>query len=124
MPDFSYDSPEWRSLSASFLSRSSGCEVGRLAGGACHGCLHAHHVYSVEERPDLALDESNLVAVCAGHHPLLEAFRRFVRRAAGVERPRCPHRHPTVEGRLACERKLARARGLVPAEDEQLRIAA
>jgi hypothetical protein len=113
---FSYDSPEWRSLSASFLSRSSGCIVGRLSGGGCRGPLHAHHVLAVEERPDLALDEENLVAVCAGHHPMLEAFRRFLRRAARRDLPRCPHRHPTAEGRRACERKLARARG-IPVDD-------
>lgn len=123
MSDFSYDSPEWRAFAARIVERdSSRCVLRRFAGGACHHVLHVHHVEPVDERPDLAFDEENCVTVCATHHPMLEAFRRLVRRAGRRELPRCPHRHPTVEGRRACERKRARALGLL--EPEQLQIAA
>ncbi len=118
MSDFSYDSPEWRAFSARIVERDDRrCVLRRFAGGACHHVLHVHHVEPVEERPDLAFDEDNCVTVCASHHPMLEAFRRLVRRAGARDLPRCPHRHPTAEGRRACERKLARERGLVIGDD-------
>jgi 5-methylcytosine-specific restriction endonuclease McrA len=55
-----YASPEWRRLSA---------EV-RASAVRCHWCLKptrrlvADHVMPLDQRPDLALERSNLVAAC------------------------------------------------------------
>lgn len=38
--------------------------------GSPHARLHCHHVYPVLERPDLAMDESNIVVLCPRCHKL------------------------------------------------------
>jgi 5-methylcytosine-specific restriction endonuclease McrA len=56
----SYQSPEWRALSAAVRASLS----------VCHWCgkqprrLVADHVLSIRERPDLALDRGNAVPAC------------------------------------------------------------
>ncbi len=100
-----YDSPEWDAARARVLRRDANrCVLAWLLGGACSGPLHVHHVEPVEERPDLAFHDDNLISACEAHHPTLDAFRRFVRAKRG--RRRCPHRHTNRAGREACERAL------------------
>jgi hypothetical protein len=111
-----YDTPGWRAVSDAAISRDgSRCLVAWLLGGACSGALHAHHIIPRRERPDLALDLDNLGTACAGHHPVWERCRREILRARERAVPRCRHRHVTREGREACERRMARDRGLIAA---------
>lgn len=106
-----YDSPEWRRLSDVVIASADGrCFVARLFGGACSEILHAHHIESIVDRPDLALVEDNCAAVCSRHHPTWEAFRRLL--AARRTLPPCRHTHPYPEGREACERRRMREAGI------------
>jgi hypothetical protein len=107
-----YTSLLWAELRAAALARDNHrCVASWLLGGDCSEDLHVHHVEPVEERPDLALSLANLVTVCSSHHPQLEALRRAIRTARKQHRSwrRCPHFHPTREGRAICERRLNRA---------------
>lgn len=100
-----YNSPEWEALSERVRERDGNrCTLAWLLGGPCHPRLDVHHIEPREERPDLALEDSNCVTACAAHHPMLEALRRQIlhRRAPR----RCPHRHTNRAGREACERRL------------------
>lgn len=102
----------WRELRASALSRDNHrCVAAWLLGGQCSDRLDVHHIEPREERPDLAESLSNLITVCSAHHPRLEALRRAIGKARSKGQPwkRCPHPHPTAEGRRQCERKLNRA---------------
>jgi 5-methylcytosine-specific restriction endonuclease McrA len=111
-----YSSLRWRELRAAALSRDSHrCVAAWLLGGECSDRLDVHHIEPADERPDLAFSLSNLITVCSSHHKRLEALRNAIRRARAANLPwkRCPHSHPTREGRLACERRLNRER--VPA---------
>lgn len=103
-----YDNPEWDDLRSRVLERDGNrCLLSWLLGGACSDCLHVHHIEPVEERPDLAFEEENLVTTCEHHHPMLEALRRAIRTARDRTGPRrCRHRHATRYGREACERAL------------------
>ena len=79
------------------------CMVEELLGetaGPCVGLIHLHHTNPLD--PD-----SRLVSVCAGHHPKVHALLNVLGQRA--EWKRCHHRHPTREGREACERRLNRA---------------
>lgn len=89
-----YNTREWRDLPRDY------CLVDLILGdaaGPCRGLIHHHHVDPTD--PD-----SRTVQVCAGHHPKIHSF---IQRMNGRLR-RCPHRHPTREGRDACERRLNR----------------
>lgn len=100
-----YDDPRWGPLRERILARDRRrCTLGWLAGGPCDDSLHVHHIEPVEERPELAFAEENLVTACGRHHPMLEALRRAIvsRRAPR----RCGHVHRTRFGREACERSL------------------
>lgn len=118
--DAFYTSPEWLAVRDLALARDADCILRRFVGGRCSGSLHVHHIEPRAERPDLALDLENLVTCCAGHHPSIEAFRRFVRRlrdplaALGP----CGHRHPYASGRRACLRRRAREAGIALDERE------
>jgi 5-methylcytosine-specific restriction protein A len=106
MADAFYSSQPWISVRERVLARDgSRCSVSRLLGGDCGGVPHVHHLQARSERPDLALDEDNLLTVCASHHPTLEAVRRLLRVIRLVDLPPCPHRHPYAEGRRQCERR-------------------
>lgn len=105
MADDFYLTPAWRQLRARVLTRDGyRCTVARLLGGRCSGTLHVHHLLSRRERPELALDEDNLISVCAAHHPQVEALREFVRRRRG--RRRCRHQHRYDHARRECEARL------------------
>lgn len=101
-----YNSPEWAAARELAKARDGHrCSIARLLGGDCHERLDVHHLQSVEERPDLALDLDNLLTVCASHHPTLEAVRRILRIIRLIDLPPCGHRHPYAQGRRDCERK-------------------
>src|SRR5262245_38528620 len=81
------------------------CLVHELLGeaaGPCHGLIHLHHVDPTDE-------DSRTVQVCNGHHQHVHSVLRSL--SVTTERPwrTCHHRHPTREGREACERRLNRA---------------
>jgi 5-methylcytosine-specific restriction protein A len=108
-----YRSQEWTDLRNRVLARDGRrCSVGSLLGGGCSTRLHVHHLQPLGKRPDLALDEKNLVTVCSRHHPMLEAFRLFVERTRRTLPP-CPHNHPYPAGRLECDRRRAKKLGIV-----------
>lgn len=113
MDAFTYTSPEWRDLADRAKARDQHrCTVSRLIGGACHGVLHAHHIEAVADG-GAPLDLDNIGTVCASHHPKWESIRRALIRSRRRDRPRCPHRHRTIDSRLICEARLARQRDLV-----------
>lgn len=124
--DAFYTSPVWRELRERVLARdANACIMRRFLGGACSGPLHVHHIEPRAERPDLALDEENCITCCEGHHPSLEAFRRFVLRLRSplVALGPCGHRHPYPQGRVDCLRRRARAAGLIVDERELAEVA-
>lgn len=91
-----YNTSHWRSL-----PRTGRCVLADLLPDACSGGLERHHVHPMSRDGD-PLGET--VLVCKHHHPTLEAMAR---KALADERwKRCHHRHPTREGREACERRL------------------
>ena len=101
-----YNSPEWHAAREHARKRDGDrCSVARLLGGNCSARLDVHHLQSVEERPDLALDVDNLITVCSHHHPTLEAAARLLRIIRLIDMPPCHHRHPYAAGRIACENK-------------------
>jgi len=57
----------WRELSGKLRAAVGACEVC----GSTEGVLNVHHVLGRRVRPDLLLDENNLVCLCQRHHFLL-----------------------------------------------------
>lgn len=111
-----YDSPEWRSF-ADGIRRRDGhrCTVGWLLGGDCSGVLHVNHVVPRREAPHRQFDPDNCATACGSHHPQWEALRRALVERRESARPRCTHEHRYPGAREACERRLARKRGLMVA---------
>lgn len=102
-----YDTSRWKETAAQVRRRDGdACLFARLMGG-CSATLHVHHIQPVADDGDW-YDESNLVTVCARHHPMIEAFRRMMLSQGGQGRNRCGHFHRTREAREDCERRLAR----------------
>ena len=62
-----YASTRWRRLRVSFLAEHPLCEDCRKA-GRLTSAAHVHHVLERKDRPDLALDPSNLEALCPPCH--------------------------------------------------------
>jgi hypothetical protein len=90
-----YDKQAWRSLPRDY------CVVDHLLGdavGPCRGLIHHHHVDPTD--PD-----SRTVQVCAAHHSQVHGVLRGL---GGTRHKTCRHRHPTIAGREACERRLNR----------------
>lgn len=56
-------SPKWRSVREKFLKQSSICE-----GCALDFNLEVHHIIPFHIRPELELDESNLITLCRDCH--------------------------------------------------------
>ena len=56
-----YHTPEWRALSKQVRSEQLYCACGAKT-------KQADHIQSIEERPDLALDRSNVVGRCLPCH--------------------------------------------------------
>lgn len=87
------------------LERDGGrCWVARWLGGDCTGDIHVHHIVPVSKGG--TDDPDNLCAVCSRHHPMWERLRQSVLNARGPRWKRCPHRHTTRDGRVACERRM------------------
>lgn len=102
-----YSTLQWEQVRTTALTRDRGrCTIARLLGGPCGDALHAHHIQSVDDRPDLAFDLDNVATTCDRHHPKWEAVRRAVVRVRGWKN--CPHKHTTREGRIQCEARLNR----------------
>src|SRR4051812_18821734 len=94
-----YDDPRWDALRERVLERDARrCVLAWLLGGPCSETLHVHHIEPIEERPELAFDEDNLVTACENHHPMLEALRRAVLKFTRHRARRCPHVHRTRTG--------------------------
>jgi hypothetical protein len=124
--DAFYTSPEWLAVRDLVLERDANhCILRRFVGGRCSGPLHVHHIEPRSERPDLGLDPENLVTCCAGHHPSVEAFRRFVARlrSPSLVPLRCNHKHPYRQGRIDCYRRRLRAAGIVADESDLAAVA-
>lgn len=78
-----------------------GCIVHELFGTECAGEIGRHHVHPISLGGP---EDGPTVPSCARHHPMLEALARRV--YGTPEYRRCPHAHRTLEGRMACERRL------------------
>jgi hypothetical protein len=89
-----YRTQRWRNLPRDY------CLISELLGdfaGPCRGLISHHHI-------DPSDPDSRTAQVCNAHHSQLHGVLRKLER-----RRRCPHRHPTREGREACERSLNRS---------------
>lgn len=71
--------PPWRKTRAAYLRSHSLCEACKAAGRSV-GATVVHHKVDRRERPDLALEPSNLEALCASCHNA-ETARRKARKA-------------------------------------------
>lgn len=106
-----YHSLHWRLARTRALARDGRrCTVARLLGGECSATLHVHHIRPVSEG-GAPFELDNLGTACDSHHPVWESLRRrLLASLVPVEDrpPVCRHIHRTTEGRVACERRMAR----------------
>lgn len=63
-----YHSQAWRKLTLAVKSRANGLDEYALAQGRIELGTTAHHIYTLAERPDLALSLDNLIWVSARTH--------------------------------------------------------
>lgn len=63
-----YQSPEWRELRARVLREQPLCAECMRRDGRVVAARHVHHIRERKARPDLALDRSNLEALCPPCH--------------------------------------------------------
>lgn len=70
-----YNTEEWRRTCARVKARDGGCRL--RADGTCRGRLTVQHVIAERVAPHLALDERNLVTLCASHHGRMDGGRRY-----------------------------------------------
>ena len=91
----------WESIRARIIARDRGCS-GRFLGGECSPILDVHHILPREEGG--TDEDSNLMALCHTHHPMLESMRRAILRRRRWRT--CPHEHRYAHAREACERRL------------------
>ena len=76
-----YNYTKDRQLRSTYKWRMKSKEIRELAGYRCEVCkdldeldpdslehLEVHHIEKVEERPDLLLDNLNLICLCVNHH--------------------------------------------------------
>lgn len=67
MKDF-YTSPRWKRKRQSILRRDGyQCQICRRY-GIIREAVTVHHIQELSDRPDLALQESNLISVCQACH--------------------------------------------------------
>jgi len=73
----------WQRLSKAIRQQRRVCEH-------CHEALseHVHHIKTLDERPDLAFDPANLLALCRPCHDRIHADR------GDRPPPYPPNRHP------------------------------
>lgn len=68
-----YHSKEWRLVVEAVKARANGLdEYSLLEGRLCKGNT-VHHIYTIEERPDLKLTLSNLIYVSSTTHNMIHA---------------------------------------------------
>lgn len=70
-----YASQRWRETRGAFLAAHPLCEQ-CAAGGRTTPAAHVHHREGRKDRPDLALEWSNLQALCASCHATHATFGR------------------------------------------------
>ena len=63
-----YSSTEWRKIAAAVKARANGLDEYLLAVGIIELGSTVHHIYTIDERPDLKTDLSNLIYVSARTH--------------------------------------------------------
>lgn len=63
-----YHSRAWRKLTAAVKARANGLDEYALAQGVLEVGNTAHHIFTIEERPDLMLALDNLIFVSARTH--------------------------------------------------------
>ena len=68
-----YDSTTWRKIVESVKSRANGLDEYQLANGVIAIGTTVHHIYTVDERPDLKLSLANLILVSSNTHNKIHA---------------------------------------------------
>lgn len=64
---------DWQQKSLSIREQAQWlCEVCRDQGIYTYDNLEVHHIEKLRERPDLFLDDSNLICLCRMHHKLAD----------------------------------------------------
>ncbi len=63
-----YHSKEWASLVAAVKARANGLDEYALAQGYFEEGNTVHHIYTVDERPDLKMSMDNLIYLSARNH--------------------------------------------------------
>lgn len=66
--EFDYHSAKWRRKSASIMRRDGFMCVQCKRYGRCRPAVVVHHIKHVDEYPELAYTDSNLVSLCAACH--------------------------------------------------------
>lgn len=113
--DSFYSTSDWLEVRDAALERDGyRCTVARLFGGECHEELHVHHIRSVADYPEQALDLDNVATACKSHHPMWERLRRELTGEAKV--PPCRHRHPYRQGAIDCLNQRRARVGLPPVD--------
>lgn len=63
----------WKAKSDDIKSRSHYlCAVCLADGVYTYECLETHHIVKLRERPDLLLEDGNLICLCRRHHEMAE----------------------------------------------------
>ena len=88
-----YKSRYWKKKRAEILDRDNyECQVCR-AEGKVSPANTVHHIIPLEQRPDLVLDDDNLLSICAGCHNR-EHPGRFIQNFVEPRKNRLSERFP------------------------------
>lgn len=68
-----YSSTEWKKVASAVKTRANGLDEYLIATGIIELGSMCHHIYSIEERPDLKTDLNNLIYVSARTHNKIHA---------------------------------------------------
>ena len=68
-----YHSQQWKSVVAQVKARANGLDEYALAQGYLERGSVVHHIYTIDERPDLKLAIENLIYVSAQNHNRIHA---------------------------------------------------
>lgn len=68
-----YHSVQWRKIAQTIKARAKGLDEYQLAKGVLEVGSTVHHIYPIEERPDLKTNLSNLIFVSAKTHNQIHA---------------------------------------------------
>ena len=69
-----YASAQWRKITETVKARAKGLDEYLLAFGIMERGTTAHHIYTIEERPDLKAELDNLIFVSAKTHNKIHAI--------------------------------------------------